>query len=78
MTLDEAIELVTRKWSSNGECASCGWHAALYEYGGLTDTIHINTVRQRVELPCLSDDEERSSHRGVRIPFDATTSGPAS
>lgn len=70
MTIDEAIELVRRKWDSEGECRSCGWHAALYEYGPLEAVIKIDHERQCVALPCLG--EERWGHRGVRIPFDVT------
>lgn len=71
MTIDEAIELVRRKWGSEGACCSCGWHAALYEYGDLHKAIEIDHDRKRVVLPCLNqDDGERWSHRGVRIYFD--------
>lgn len=70
MTIEEAIELVRRKWNDQGACASCGWHAALEEYGDLRQAIDIDEARHRVELSCLSDDEDAYSHRGVRIYFD--------
>lgn len=73
MTLDEAIELVKRKWDDCDGCASCGHHACLYEYGDLADAICIDEEKRRVELPCLSDDEYACHHRGVRIAFDVTT-----
>jgi hypothetical protein len=71
MTTEEAMELVRRKWDDSGECKSCGHHACLYEYGDLADAIWIDEEKQRVELSCLSGDENSDRHRGVRIPFDA-------
>lgn len=88
MSPEEAVYLIRRKWADHGMCASCGWHAALYEYEPLlTDTVEadsfdINESARRIELMCLSDDDERATHRGVRIPFDErpadSASGPSS
>lgn len=75
MIIEEAIELVRRKWDDEGECASCGWHALLSEYDDLEDEIEINEREHRVELRCLNkDDDDRSDHRGVFIYFDRPAS----
>jgi hypothetical protein len=77
MTINEALALVRRKWGNEGACASCGWHALLSEYedrfDSLEDAIEINEKEGRVELPCLSQDDEegRFGHRGARIYFDS-------
>lgn len=69
MTVENAIELVTRKWDANGDCQSCGWHACLYEYGHLPGVMTIDQEMRRVELPCLNPESD-GGHRGVRIYFD--------
>jgi hypothetical protein len=67
MTKEEAIEIVKKEWENQGSCASCGWHALLYEYD-LEFDIDINEKKKRIELPCHTDDDEnRIDHRGVRI-----------
>lgn len=71
MTKEEAAKVVRDLWDSNGACQSCGWHAALYEYerayGSLEDALDIDESKRRIELSCLSEDDDPSSHRGVRI-----------
>lgn len=72
MSIDEAEHLVRERWAEEGQCASCGWHAALSEYGPLADSMTINHKKRRVELACLAEDRvDNSRHRGVRIYFDA-------
>ena len=76
MTIDEAIALVRQRWDEEGACGSCGWHAALYEYGELAYAITIDKRDGCIRLPCLSDDAEDAwSHRGVRIWIDSTADG---
>jgi hypothetical protein len=72
MILEDAIALTKATWDSHGQCDSCGWHAALYEYGDLESEITIDEEGQFIRLRCLSkDSEDRWMHRGVRIPFNA-------
>ena len=71
MNRAKIITYIQEQWEQQGECASCGWHAALSEYD-LGD-IDIDYRRNRIELPCLSKDEDTHGHRGVRIYFDEAT-----
>ena len=68
----EGIELARKtleaKWDSEGECASCGWHAALWEHS--VDDWEIEEALNNggiLELSCISDDEDSWSHRGIKI-----------
>lgn len=64
---NKVVEIVEREWDQQGECASCSWHASLSEYDLPVDIV-VNREKGRIELPCLSkDDEYRHTHRGVRI-----------
>lgn len=76
MNIDEAITLVRSKWDEQGACQSCGWHAALYEYGPLEESIDI--MENRVEMSCLNENWEGYSHRGVRIYFTQPVSADGS
>lgn len=79
MTIDEAMDLIRRRWDAEGACQSCGWHAALDEYGDLRDAFDINRHKRRLELSCLSKDTDDAwSHRGVRIYFDTSDHVPES
>lgn len=61
LTLRERIQEV---WSEQGECRSCGWHAALYEYAD-EDFVVDGPV---VHMPCLNSDvDDAYTHRGVRV-----------
>jgi hypothetical protein len=75
MNIEKAIHIVKEKWDAQGECASCGWHAALEEYGDLSEAIYIDEANKRIELSCLGDDENSSSHKGVRIYFSEGKAG---
>lgn len=68
MTQDEAIALVRKRWNADGACCSCGWHAALYEYGDLGYAIDI--YPDHIRLTCLNESGDGGTHRGVRIYFE--------
>jgi len=71
MTVDEAIEIIRRKWPDNDGCRSCGWKSALYEFEPLEHRIDAEDLMQGyVDLPCHSDyGDDESSHRGARVYF---------
>ncbi len=69
MTIEEAIECVTRNWSRHGACVSCGWYGELYEYPNLAELLVIREEDRRIELNCLSDSDDSDTHAGIRIPF---------
>lgn len=56
-------------WNNNGDCGSCGWHGTLYEHevedGDIQWAIEKNNGI--LELGCVSEDDDRGSHRGVKI-----------
>ena len=68
--IDEARAILEAKWSAEGDCKSCGWHACLYEHW-VTDAQIENALINNngiLELGCRSkDDDDRSVHRGIRI-----------
>ena len=61
--------LLEQKWGAEGDCASCGWHAALGEHDvDDDDIIHALQNGGILTLACLSkDDDTRDSHRGISI-----------
>ncbi len=65
-----ARALLESKWDAEGECGSCGWHAALYEHRVDDDDI-ADALKNNggvLELLCVNkDDEDPASHRGVKI-----------
>jgi len=66
MTFEEAEYHLKKHWDTSGACASCGWHALLSEYD-LESDLEVNLGQKRLHLPCLSKNEDGSSHRGVII-----------
>lgn len=66
--IKKARELLEARWSDSGECRSCGWHAALYEHRvtdyDIAEALDDDGV---LRLVCLSDDEDRARHRGVKV-----------
>lgn len=65
----QAMERIKTAWDSEGACRSCGHHAALYEYH-IDESDIIDALENNggvLELMCMSDDDDRSLHRGVRI-----------
>jgi hypothetical protein len=58
------------KWDSEGMCASCGWHAALYEHD-VTDQEIANALESGglLRLTCVGwkSHDDCDTHRGVRI-----------
>lgn len=72
-TIKAARAELERKWDAEGECGSCGWHAALYEHD-VEDWELVFAIEHggRLELGCLSkDDDQASRHRGVVIILEA-------
>ena len=66
MTPERIAQIVIEEWDSQAYCASCGWHAAPYEYD-FSEDVYVNEEEGRIELPCRGDDENSAYHRGVRI-----------
>ncbi len=60
-------KIIESRWDNHGDCCSCGWHGALYEYD--LDDFEVNKGKMRLEAHCISDNEDSSDHRGVRIPI---------
>ena len=58
------------RWDSEGDCGSCGWHAALYEHR-VSDVMLAGALDNEnglLRLACQSDDrDDADMHRGVRI-----------
>lgn len=67
--INEARQVLEAKWDSEGECASCGWHASLHEHEvGDWEIEQALMDGGILELSCLnSDDDEAWQHRGVKI-----------
>lgn len=68
-TIAKARAELERRWDAEGQCASCGWHAALYEHDvddeDLADAIQHNG---RLELGCRNHEYgDPYDHRGVVI-----------
>lgn len=67
MTLEEAADIVRRKWSENDGCRSCGWKSSIGEFGNLIDYIDPEDIeRGYVDLPCDSG-TDAGCHRGARV-----------
>lgn len=66
----EARARLEAKWDAEGDCGSCGWHAALYEHN-VEDSEIAEALEKNggiLELSCVSkDDDDSASHRGVKI-----------
>lgn len=67
--INAARKVLEEKWQEEGECQSCGWHAALYEHNvedwEIMSAISTDGI---LELSCLSRDfEDTYDHRGVKI-----------
>ena len=72
--INAARKVLEKKWQSEGECQSCGWHASLYQYEIDDDDIEdaIDGNGGLLYLPCLSRDcDDTYDHRGVRIQLTA-------
>lgn len=70
MNIDEARRRLEDRWDNQGECRSCGWHAALYEHD-VTDSDLEYAIEHNdsvLELGCASvDADEGAPHRGVKV-----------
>jgi len=67
--ITEARKTLEAKWGQEGECASCRWHALLYEHDvedyEIAEALDGDGI---LRLGCRSkDDEDRWNHRGVKI-----------
>src|SRR4051812_30310947 len=59
-------ELLDKYWDDQGMCASCSWHACVWEHD--PDWSDWNEAAGRFEFSCQNDDDEYSwDHRGVRL-----------
>lgn len=70
LRIDAARKRLEELWDSHGTCDSCGWHAALYEHNVSDADIleALTTDKGILHLSCKNkDDEDRYSHRGVKI-----------
>jgi hypothetical protein len=68
--IDAAYKCLDERWGASGECRSCGWHAALYEYGVAWQDIEdaLENHDGVLRLPCLNhEDGDPIGHRGVRV-----------
>lgn len=65
-----ARAVLESKWDADGDCRSCGWHAALYEHE-VDDSDILDALQNRngiLELSCVSKDaDDPTSHRGIKI-----------
>lgn len=64
-----------RRWDQEGECGSCGWHAALYEHDVTDDDLaEALTDGGRLELGCRNYEYgDPYGHRGVVIVLQTAT-----
>ena len=67
-----ARDELERRWEKEGECSSCGWHAALYEHKVTDDDLREALLNGGLlHLACLSeDDEDPFGHHGVKIKLE--------
>lgn len=65
----EAFSELERRWDGEGQCSSCGWHAALYEHRVTYDDV-AEALRNGglLELGCQNYEHgDPIGHRGVVI-----------
>jgi|GEM_PF-4740041 len=69
--IDEARKRLEAKFWTEGACASCGWHALLYEHDVTDEDIAdaLDNEGGVLLLYCQGDDSD--GHRGARIRIDA-------
>lgn len=60
------LKNIEAAWPDQGECRSCGWHAAWYEVEGSFSDDEISSTGE-YWTPCKSEDEFASDHRGSFI-----------
>ena len=67
--IDSARAELERRWDAEGECKSCGWHAALYEHRVTDDDLAEAMANDgRLELGCRNHEYgDPVGHRGVII-----------
>lgn len=66
---------LTEAWEAQGDCGSCGWHAALYEHDVSDEDLKdaLENHGGWLHLECRSKDaDDRECHRGVKV-FIGTT-----
>jgi len=64
----ESRLILEKKWDAEGDCASCGWHACLYEHEVTDDDIKDALIGDGfIRLGCLNKDDDGSLHRGIKI-----------
>lgn len=65
----KAFVELERRWDGEGQCESCGWHAALYEHRVTYDDV-AEALRHggRLHLGCRNHEHgDPHDHRGVVI-----------
>lgn len=65
----KAYQLLVDRWSEQGYCTSCGWHALLeeHEVEAVDVAAALETTDQVLHLGCASPDEDAYYHRGVFV-----------
>lgn len=57
MTIEEAAQIIRKKWEMFGECDDCGWHASINEYEPLEEYLDQEDIEDGVvRLACHSKD----------------------
>jgi hypothetical protein len=69
VTIEEAAEIVRKKYDDADGCRSCGWKSALYEFGPLEQWIDKDDIDEgRVYFSCQSEDaSENGGHKGYYV-----------
>jgi hypothetical protein len=68
--IDSARERLESEFARNGECKSCGWHAALYEHGVSDASIEwaLDHNDGELRISCIGPySDEGPMHRGTTI-----------
>lgn len=70
-TYEEFVAYVDSIWPTLDGCRSCGWFGMRSEYiSGEWDMPDDDEyARGYLDLMCVSEDENRHMHRGVRVPL---------
>jgi hypothetical protein len=75
VTREEALRQIEDMWRADGECGSCGWHAAFYEVREqVLQNVEDGDVSEHpkwgkyLRVGCMNSDEGfPSDHRGTKV-----------